>query len=189
MGWLPSDETLADHEGWAAYMAHDGRLSGSSTSDGFLVRRPSADAAAAKAWRAGRPPSEAETDDLIPWADLTGWKAACTCGWTGPSWRREQTLPGRYEGQEPDDANLPDGRTVEDAALEAWQQHVEPLETVGRVHAAASVLAAARRDLDLAVVDARMQTPPASWAVIGRATGMTRQAARERWASSIDDGD
>ena len=71
MGWLPSDEALADHEGWAAYMAPDGRLSGSSTSDGFLVRRPGADAAAAKAWRAGRPPSEAEADDLIPWADLT----------------------------------------------------------------------------------------------------------------------
>ena len=93
MGWLPSDEALADHEGWAAYMAPDGRLSGSSTSDGFLVRRPGADAAAAKAWRAGRPPSEAEADDLIPWADLTGWKATCTCGWTGPSWTSRTDPP------------------------------------------------------------------------------------------------
>ncbi len=45
------------------------------------------------------------------------------------------------------------------------------------------MLATARRDLDLAVAEARMQHPPASWAEIGRATGMSRQAARERWAT------
>lgn len=88
----------------------------------------------------------------------------------------------RVQGADPDDAYLPDGRTVDDAALVAWQAHIATLETTGRVRVAAEVFAAARRDLDLAVAEARMQDPPASWAAIGRATGMSRQAARERWA-------
>ena len=187
MGWTPTDEALqGKHEGWAAYVAPDGRLSGGSSAAGFYARGPGAEAASAAAWRDGRPPTGAEIDDLIPLADLVGWQAACGCSWTGPSWRRDQTIAGRYGGDDPDDAHLPDGRTVDDAALEAWQDHIAPLATLGRVRAAADLLAAARRDLDLAVMAARMHDPPASWAAIGRATGMSRQAANERWSTGQD---
>ena len=187
MGWIPNDDALVgEHEGYAAYVAPDGRLSGTSSADGFHVRRHDADAAIAKAWRDGRTPAEEAIDDLIPWADLAGWQAACACGWTGPTWRRDQTIPGKYGGEDSEDAYLPDGRTVDDAARDAWQAHIAPLETAGRVRTAAEVFAAARRDLDLAVAEARMQEPPTSWAAIGRATGMSRQAARERW--SVNDG-
>ena len=190
MGWVPDDVDLQSaHEGWAAYMAPDGRLSGHSGSAGFYVRRPDADAVAAKAWREGRSPTSEEIDDLIPWAELAGWQAACSCTWTGPSWRRDQTLPGRHDDEEPDDAYLPDGRTVDDLALEAWRAHIEPLEAPGRVRAAAEAYAAARRNLDLAVAEARLQDPPASWAVIGRAASMSRQAARERWSTGASTDD
>lgn len=187
MGWIPNDEALqGTHEGWAAYRAPDGRLSGTSSAAGFHIERSDADDATAKAWQEGRPPTDAETHDFIPWADLVGWQAACECSWTGPIWRRDQTIAGQYGGDDPEDAYLPDGRTVDAAALEAWQAHVAPLETLGRVRAAAGVFVTARRDLDLAVVEARLQDPPASWAAIGRATGMSRQAAHERWSTAQD---
>lgn len=185
MGWVPHDEALAGvHEGWAAWVAPDGRLSGSSTAAGFLVARP--DTATATTRQRVQPQTVEESQDLIPWADLVGWQAACACGWTGLSWRRAETIPGRHNGEDPDDAHLPDGHTVDTAALEAWQAHIEPLETLGQVRLATHAFAMARRDLDLAVAEARMQNPPASWAAIGRATGMSRQAARERWSTTHD---
>jgi hypothetical protein len=64
--------------------------------------------------------------------------------------------------------------------------HLNPLRSLGRIQAAAEALDTARRELDQAVADARQQNPPASWAAIGRAVGMSRQAARERWATATD---
>lgn len=190
MGWIPNDDALVGkHEGYAAYMAPDGRLSGTSSAAGFLIRRPDADAVAAKARRAGRTPTDEDIYDLVPWVELTGWRAACECGWTGPDWRRDQTIPGKYGGEDAEDAYLPDGRTIDDAVRGAWKTHIAPLETFGRVRAAAEALSTARRDLDLAVAEARMQDPPASWAEIGRATSMSRQAARERWSTGRPDDD
>lgn len=187
MGWMPDNEALGHHEGYAAYVAPDGRTSGVSTGTGFLIDRPNADAAAAKAWRAGRPPTNEEIYELIPWADLAGWQAACACGWTGPSWARDITIPDRHDGVDAEDARLPDGRTVDQAAREAWHVHIDPLEVVGRVARAADELATARQNLDLAVLEARLQDPPASWGAIGRAAGMSRQAARDRWGSITDE--
>lgn len=184
MGWIPDDDALVGtHEGWAAYLAPDGRLSGTSGIAGFFVGRSDAYADAATRLE-GQVTPGGELDELIPWPDLVGWQSACACGWSGVSWRRGQTTPGRYGGFESDDAYLSDGRTIDDAAHEAWQQeHITPLETAGMVRVAAARVAAARRDLDLAVAEARMQSPQASWAVIGRAAGMSRQAARERWSA------
>ena len=163
MGWIPNDDALVgEHEGYAAYMAPDGRLSGTSSAAGFLTRRADADAVVAKAWRAGRTPTDEDIYDLIPWADLVGWQAACECGWIGLSWRRDQTIPGKYDGVDSEDAYLPDGSTVDDAAREAWEAHIAPFERLGRVMAAAEALATARRNLELAVAEAKVVSAGAS---------------------------
>ena len=188
MGWIIEEEGLYEaHEGYAAYVAPDGRLTGASNGVGILIDRADADQAARRAWRAGRPPANSEMYDTVPWADLAGWQAACSCGWTGTRWDRAGAIVG-HVGAVVDEENswLPDGRSVYDATEAEWLEHVNPLRALGRVSEAAQALAAARRDLDLAVMDARTQEPPASWAEIGRAAGMTRQAARERWGSDAD---
>ena len=190
MGWIIEEEGLdEDHEGYAAYVAPDGRRAAASNGLGILVRRDDADQAARRAWRAGHPPAQSEIEDLVPWAELAGWQAACACGWAGTRWDRAETMPDRDvigELEEAEEARLPDGRLVSEAAEAEWLEHVNPLRVLGRVSDATQALAAARRDLDLAVMEARAQEPPASWAEIGRAAGMTRQAARERWGSDHD---
>lgn len=180
MGWTSEDP---EHEGYVAYIAPDDQLSSSSTDVGVLVRRPDADHATRWARRAGRSPRDRELYDLVPWDAIIGWQVACSCGWTGTRWDRSWTSPSEpgRPGLDPDDARMPDGRTVDEMAEAAWLAHVQPREVLGRVSAAADALAAARRNLDFAVWEARLQEPPASWADIGRATGMTRQAAREHW--------
>ncbi len=187
MGWIIDEsDSLAKHEGYAASVAPDGRTSGSSNGVGFMVRKPDEDQIERKARREGRQALLEEIEDLIPWEQMVGWQVMCTCGWTGPTWTRAATSPDRYDGTDAEDAILADGRTIDDVAYEAWVAHMEPLRTVGRVADAARALATARRDLDFAVMDARMQKPPASWAEIGRATDMSRQAARERWGGDPD---
>ncbi len=181
MGWIIEEEGLYEaHEGHVAYIAPDGRHAEATTRAGLLIRRAEADRAARRARRAGRSPHDSELYDLVPWAELDGWQAACSCGWSGSRWDRAEMLG---EGLDPEEAQLPDGRFVFDAAEADWLAHINPLRARGRVAAAAQALAAARRDLDLAVDQARRLDPPPSWAEIGRATGMTRQAARERWST------
>lgn len=184
MGWIIEEEGLYAHEGYAAYVAPDGRLTGASNGVGILITRADADQAARRAWRAGRPPANSEMYDTVPWADLAGWQAACACGWTGTRWERTEVIVG-HVGAVVDEENswLPDGRSVDEAAEAEWLAHVNPLRALGRVAEAAEALAAARRDLDRAVDEARRQDLPPSWAEIGRVTGMTRQAARERWST------
>lgn len=60
-----------------------------------------------------------------------------------------------------------------------WRRHVEPLEAIATVKASAVAAATSRRRLDEAVVAARNHG--ASWAGIGRATGMSRQSAHQWW--------
>ena len=188
MGWIIEEDGLYNaHEGYPAYMAPDGRHADATNGVGLLIRRADADQAARRAWRAGRSPADNELYDFVPWADLAGWQTACSCGWTGTRWDRADAIVG-YEGAVVDEENswLPDGRSVYETAEAEWLAHVNPLRALGRVSEAAQALATARRTLDLAVMDAREQEPPASWAEIGRAAGMTRQAARGRWGSDPD---
>lgn len=188
MGWiLDESDALAQHEGYAASVAPDGRTSVSSNGAGFMVRKPDEDQIERRARREGRQTLLEEIEDLIPWDQMVGWQVMCSCGWAGPTWPREVTSPDRHDGTDSEHAMLPDGRTVDDAAYEAWLAHMEPLRTVSRIRKAADELAAARQNLDRAVLEARLQDPPASWGAIGRAAGMSRQAARDRWGSITDE--
>ena len=178
MGWLSDEE---GHEGYVLAVAPDGRTSGSSNAAGILLWRPDVDQRVAAAWAEGRPPTTEEMYELVPYAEVVGWEAGCSCGWTGRRWTRGETTPGEYGGHDADDAYLPDGRTVEDHGLDLWKAHMEPVGRLSAVERAADALAQAREALDQAVLEARGQEPAASWTEIGRAAGMTRQSAHEKW--------
>jgi hypothetical protein len=179
MGWIIDRDGLRDHEGHAAYVTADGRTTGTSTGTGVLLSRPDADERVAAAWAAGHPPDNEDMYELVLWDDVVGWQTQCACGWTGKRWERSATLPGQYSGHDPDDAVLADGETVEARAMQDWDAHIGPLGQLGAVSAAAAEAEQARQRLDQAVAAAR--AGGASWADVGRAAGMARQSAHERW--------
>lgn len=175
MGWLTA---VPGHEGHAAYLTPDGRTTGTSSSHGVHVRRPDADRRADAAWKQGRPPEDSELYDLVPWDEVTGWKVQCECGWAGSTWARDAvTLVDSVA--DPEGALLPDGSTVDEMALQEWEAHMAPLTAADTIREAAQQANDARRHLDDAVQAARSHG--LSWADIGRAAGITRQSARERW--------
>lgn len=184
MGW--TDDEVEGHEGYAAYLTRDGRTAGSSSGLGVLIRRLDAGQAAAAAWRQNRTPTNEDMYDLVPYADVVGWRNLCECGWQGTTWdRAATTVTGSFP--DADSAYLPGGDSVDDAAYAEWQTHIQPLKRLAGVQAAAAAYAAARDELDRAVHAARASDPAASWADIGRATGMTRQSAHERWSEASAD--
>ncbi|MGO4591029.1 hypothetical protein [Paenarthrobacter sp. 2TAF44] len=69
---------------------------------------------------------------------------------------------------------------MEDAVQEEWLAHIAPSEAILGVEAAAKEHRQAGHRLDKTV--AASNAAGASWADIGRAAGISRQAAHERWA-------
>lgn len=194
MGWQLDDDTGSgriEHEGWVAYVAPDGRLGSSSSRDWVEVRRPDADQRARAMWEQGESPSYADMYDRIPWDDVCGFQVACTCGWTGRSWNRSEftdRTPEYAPMIDAEDSELADGQTVDEVGYAAWLEHVTPLAAQTAIRQAAGTAATAKRALDEAVAAARAAEPPLSWAEIGRAAGMSRQAAHVRWGSNQADG-
>lgn len=76
MGWISYDN---EHEGWAACVAPDGRLSGSSTGEGMPFRGVT-----------GRYKRDKMMDDyeVIPDNEIIGWRGQCECGGQGEMWER-----------------------------------------------------------------------------------------------------
>jgi hypothetical protein len=124
-------------------------------------------------------------------ADVVGWVVRCDCA--GESTEPRTTTLARWERVPVEREDLGqglvacDGRDVlrlydrDDVARcmdRLFDAHLAP-ERIGR--AAVGVGAASRR-LDQAVEDGR--EAGLSWADVGRAVGITRQAARERWGGS-----
>lgn len=105
------------------------------------------------------------TDPLV-----IGWRAACACGWFGArAWERRA-----------DDDSWPP-ESIEDACHDEWAAHAALPVTLAELAAAAEAAEQARSTLAQAVTTAR--AAGANWADIGRATQMSRQAARERWGA------
>ena len=170
MSWINDD---GDHEGWAAAEMPDGRVSTGEGAGGISVRAP-ADAIS---------PASAGQAEVVNGRDAIGWRGICSCGWLGPVHRR---VPARQDADParhlvywavPDIwADPPPG--TEDAIRVEWQAHL-PAESLGDVKAAAAAARKADDALDDAVRRARQDGQ--SWAAIGDAAGLTRQAAWERW--------
>lgn len=172
MGWVSNDN---EHEGWAAPVAPDGRLSASSTAEGMLVKGVT-----------GRYVPDVTMPDyeLIPDKEIIGWRGACVCGWQGEMWERV-TTPAAADFSRRRDYVAPDefanaSSEVEDAIQDEWNTHIAPSEAILGVEAAAREYNQAGRRLDKTVAAAK--SSGASWADIGRAVGISRQSAHERWA-------
>lgn len=150
-----------EHEGWSGGIAPDGRITVGARGANLLLGDGSEVA-----------------EDAV-----TGWQAACSCGWCGPVWTRA-AAPDQDDRTERI-VYLPDGdpgEVLEAALHDEWRDHVASFDAdpvVADITAAAREVEAARRRLDTAVAAAR--TAGASWEAIGTAAGITRQSAHERW--------
>lgn len=75
------------------------------------------------------------------------------------------------------------GSRLDQLVIEEWRRHIAPWRSLEELEEATARHAAAVRALDDAARAAR--DTGALWADIGRATGMTRQSANERWAPRL----
>lgn len=131
-----------------------------------------------------------------PAAEVSGWVICCDCHtatnftpastWTGPVFTRvpSQTLESirelRIFAEDDDVPYVGERPEIGDAARELWRiEHAFAVDAITELEAASEASAQARLRLDAAAALARHSG--ASWADIGRATGMARQSAQERW--------
>lgn len=173
MGWTSNDY---NHEGWVAAIAPDGRLSSGSMAGGMLVHGTTGNYEPAGEFN---PDQEIVPDDLI-----MSWRGACTCGWQGELWRRVASAADADIATRKEYVPLGEAAyvsmEVEEAVQEEWHVHIAPSEAILGVEAAAKEHRQAGHRLDKTVAAAK--AAGASWTDIGRAAGISRQAAHERWA-------
>ena len=124
-----------------------------------------------------------QAEQWRPDAAVVGRAAGCPCGWRGTRWTR--VPPGLADpaarrlstaGPWADLEAADEHRVMQD-----WRRHIAGWQALEDVEAAAARQAAAARALDEAVRAAL--AAGASWADIGRVTGMTRRSAIERWSA------
>lgn len=158
MGW--ELEEAPGHEGYVALMFADGERHSGTTGNGVLV------------WPGG----DIKREEIRPYADVVAWQAHCECGWTGVlrplSAERPEDMYERWRE--------PTGEREEDFRLE-WRAHVAPEVRTSRVTDLAAQIAGLQRDLTVAVAEARREG--ASWSDLGRALGVSKQAAQQRYGS------
>jgi hypothetical protein len=180
MGWVDENN---DHEMYVAPMFPDGASGSTHGRQGVNV--------------GGVTP---EDEDWRDPADIAGWEVRCTCyqgrsarshtrtvlaRWTRVSSPEDQDrAAGRFYAEDDVAEFLGDREDVEKLALALWDAHRKPGEALRMIEAAAEAHARTRRELDAAVAAGR--TTGASWADVGRAVGISRQSARERWGSTDD---
>ena len=124
-----------------------------------------------------------QAEQWRPDAAVVGWVAGCTCGWRGTPWTRvteweladpaarRLAVTGPWADLEAADETL---------VMTEWRRHIAGWQALEEVEATAARQAAAARALDEAVRAAVVTG--ASWADIGRVTGLTAGSATERWS-------
>jgi len=184
MGWISNDNL---HEGYLEVVLVDGSTSSTSNARGPVVMVHDA---------AGNYTGEEvqRSDD-----EVVGWRLACDCAsetsfgpvarWEGPYFERVATAAledldgGRLFVRPGDHAtDMSDRGDVETMFTARWlSEHVSPLEALDTIRTSRAEITAATQRLDQAVAYARAAGQ--TWEAIGRAAGMTRQSAQERWSS------
>lgn len=183
------------HEGWLAPVFHDGQR-GNGVSGGTIPRDHIA------VGRETQAPDGTWHYPSRPAGEVTGWMVVCDCAsgamgvtpgprstWLGPLFTRvpsaalEDLQARRVHADDKDVVDVFHREDVEAVVADLWRsEHLFTAGTLEDVAAAADAISAARARLDSAVAMARHGG--ASWADIGRAAGMTRQSAQERWRVS-----
>jgi hypothetical protein len=176
MSWSTDD---GQHEGYLAAVFADGFLGGGHARGRVLVTTD----------------AEGRSLGLSNWqnrsvAEVVGWVVVCRCAgsrdetWRGMLFERvdQSKLDDPAEGRlfAPGDEALSPATNradLERLAVASWRGHI-----LNELHDAAEAVAQATRTLYETVW--RMRDAGASWADIGRAVGMTRQSARERWGTT-----
>ena len=191
MNWESDD---GEHEGYLAAEFSDGQqaagtISGSVPGDQIIVNVE----------YDGEPGAIINTRYITrPAAEVIGWRVMCTCRtsdsfavtdtWTSdllvrvPSPALEDLQIGRICAADGDVAYVSDRDDVSAAVVDRWKrEHVAGPQALARIRTAREQVAAAELELGTAVQDARAAGE--SWEAIGRAAGITRQTAHQRWAS------
>lgn len=184
MGWI--DDT-GRHELYIACVFPDGMSGGTYSSRGIEVDT-TADGQ--------HLPIDDPRRDWRPDSEVSGWQVCCDCYTSealSPSttvlatWQRvhppeaEDPAHGRFHAADDDAAGLSDREDAADLALALWQTHRAPGLARQAVADAAQAARLADRQLDQAVLAGR--AAGLYWADIGRAVGITRDGARQRWGS------
>ncbi|RAM37254.1 AsnC family protein [Arthrobacter globiformis] len=122
--------------------------------------------------------------EVVPDSEIVGWRGHCSCGWQGDRWERVASPTAADFNRRRDYISADDSAhaslRVEDAIHNEWNAHVAPSEALLGLEAAARDYNRAGRRLAKTVAAAK--ATGASWADIGRAVGISRQSAHERWA-------
>jgi len=166
MGWI--QDGAYDHEGWVANVLDDGRTASGTTGGGVLLLEVTAVDRAA-GYQISSHPNGAESV-VIPWERVATWQARCECGWRGSS-RRAAT------NEEHGDRDCPG--EIEDSFIREWQTHVAPYVALTDLGHLIDQQRALDNDIEGKVRLARHHG--ASWSDVGRAAGMTKQGAQQRW--------
>lgn len=141
----------------------------------------------------------AESYRTRPAGEVVGWRIACNCSaangrgqtvWSGSFFQRAPTkaledIDGGHLWAPDDQVIDISGREdVESRVLELWQRdHLGTAQAIETVRRAAAAAIRAATELDQSVATARRLGM--SWDAIGRAAGMTKQSAHQRWSSQV----
>lgn len=156
MSW---EDDSGKHEGWSAAITKDGRRAAAHTGGGVIV-----------AGITGSYPPDGYGNEKVPDDDVTGWRIMCSCGFQG-----ETFVP-----RKPGESTWVDDDVEDNVLYPEWRKHIEPVQAISMLEKAYQAHWRATDELNKAAKEAR--DAGASWADIGIATRMSRQAAHERWS-------
>ncbi len=116
-------------------------------------------------------------DVVIAWDQVVAWRVKCKCGWTGGE---QQAVTETKYGTR----NCPEDFEDRVFAPE-WSAHVAPFAALTDLEQLVDQL----RDVETRIADTvrLARTGGASWAQVGRAAGLSKQGAQQRWSHLAPD--
>jgi hypothetical protein len=152
----------------------DGRVSASETGSGVIVHELIASDRDA-GYDLRHYVGTGHIEVVVPWDHVATWRVTCTCGWTGGE--RPAVTDAKYGTRDCPEA------LKDRVFLPEWQAHVEPFEAIFELGRLVGGLHEIEALIDHKVRLAR--SGGASWTQVGRAAGLTKQGAQQRWGHLV----